>query len=169
MRDVPGLICAVAAKTATDLVVDAALGHFPQSVSYELQRFAVGFGKIMPQAEFQFHRVKELWGIAKSAIHGIESALQVGKRELRRFGGKHWLDRAFGWQHLGERFQQRQALPLDFLPPYVISLGHLRQQVEKARQTVAPCLWEVNPAKERLLLGSQKQGQRPAARALGEH
>ncbi len=170
MRNVPGLIRAVTAKAAAQLIVDTALRHFLQSCVAIRNVSPLPVGKIPAQAEFQFRWMKEFWRIAKSPIHrdriGSSARQALSFNGLVESSGDAGL---FGRQHVGERFQQRNALPLDFGPSRVISFRNSRQQIEKAWQTMARCFRKIRPAEEWLLIRSQKQGQRPAAGALGEH
>ena len=102
MRNAPVLIRAIAAETAAQLVVDAALRHLLQRERHHFQYLRITCDKVTAQTEFQLRGMQELWRITKTAVHGIESLLQLRQCLIERLFRKYRCCRARRWQHVGK-------------------------------------------------------------------
>src|SRR5438874_2527084 len=175
VRDHPVLVDRVAAESATQLVVDTALGHAAQRERRHVPGLEVRLGRAgarlpAPEQPLDGLRVRELRCAAETPVAGIEAArellaqarergpreLAVGARRLRVEirEGRH--------ERLVLRAQLGCALPVE--------LGDPEQQVLERRQPVARFLRKVGAAEEwPLIVVCEEHGERPAAAALREH
>src|SRR5438874_199718 len=175
VRDHPVLVDRVAAESATQLVVDTALGHAAQRERRHVPGLEVRLGRAgarlpAPEQPLDGLRVRELRCAAETPVAGIEAArellaqarergpreLAVGARRLRVEirEGRH--------ERLVLRAQLRGALPVE--------LGDPEQQVLERRQPVARFLRKVGASEERpLIVVCEEHGERPAAAALRKH
>ena len=155
VRDEPAVVDGVAVEAAPDDVVHAPRGH---AVERALDHFRLA----PPQQQLE-HRVRrELRRPSEAAPLRVE----------RRAQPAHGL----ADQRLGERLRRRRAAPgaadrLDELAggarhvraPLAVRARHRLQHLAKARQAVTRLGREVRAAVERLAVGREERGQRPAA------
>src|SRR5689334_16739515 len=75
VRHKPFRIGGVTMETATELIVDPALGHLLTRVTSDLECIAIGIAiqgaNVCAQEKLQRHRRRKLWRTAEAAVYGI--------------------------------------------------------------------------------------------------
>src|SRR5450830_2179476 len=113
--------------------------------------------------------MRELGRRAETAVTRVETRRQILERQVNGAAGELRMVRRVRGLHALEAAEYGLALPGDFRSIGVIELRHAQEQIGKSGQTVARRLGEISAAEKRLLLGREKHGERPAARALAHH
>src|SRR5688572_11118894 len=72
MRNEPFGVCGVAVESASEVIVDSALGHLAASVSDDFESLLIAGSIIRPQEKLKGHRRRELWRAPKAAVVWIE-------------------------------------------------------------------------------------------------
>ena len=133
--------------------------------AHDRERLGVAVPRGRAQAEVELRRVRKLGRAAEAAVHRIERALELPRaraaarlRQRRRAGAGPGLEARSA--SASRPFCSAIASPCSRY-----AVGDPRQQVEEARQPVAPLLREVRAAEERRAVGREEHRQRPAAAA----
>src|SRR5262245_40224465 len=84
MRDRPVLVHAVAAETAPDLVVDAALGHFHEREARDRQAQLAAVERMTAQAVGELERMRELGRAADAAVDAVEDLRKLAHGGIER-------------------------------------------------------------------------------------
>ena len=154
-------------EATAELVVDAAASHAAQGVKDHVQIALVAAAVVCAQEQVEGRGVRKFGRLTDAAVvrvvgpgecvGGVE---RQGRR--RRCGaGRLCVGLLQGRHHLLDG-------ALHVLVLFAVGLGDGEQQAREARHPVAVLRREVRPAVERLALGSQEDGHRPAA-VTGEH
>ena len=169
MRDRPSRVGAVAAESAAELIVDAALAHAQQRRFCHLARRTVAKSSVALQTEFQIARVRKFRRATEAAESGIEAFAQRSAQRIERRRVEIGAVRTATRHGSCERGTYLLVLLIDFATLFRPHGGDACAQIGKPRQAVARGLGEVRAAEERCAVGRQEHGQRPATRALREH
>ena len=175
VRNHPALIDRVAAESATQLIVDAALGHAAQREGGHVEGLQIGLGRMrtgapVAQQPLETLRVREFGRGAEAAVAAVEGVRQLRAAGLERLIGELGVGGRRRRIELGECRHQRVVLRAQLRGMIAIVFRHPQQHVAKRRQAVAGFLREVGAAEERpLVVVRQEHGERPAAAVLGEH
>ena len=165
MWNLPAFIHAVTAEAAADLVIDAAFAHAGQRGQCHLAQGRV----VAAQEEGEVGRMGKLRRAAKAAMRRVESpgqGLRGGRQRLRVEGlGAGCRDR----YRAGQDAAQFAILGFDVAAAVAEGFRHLFAEIGKAGQAVARFFREIGAAEERRAIRREKQGQRPAAAALGQY
>ena len=175
VRDHPVRVHRVAAEAATELVVEAALGHARQRERGHVQRLQVRMVAVRrrppgAQQELEVHRVRELGRVAETAEPAVEVTLQRRSRLPERHAREFEAGLRRRRQQFTEHLHQRVALARDFSAMLRVVRGDALQHVAKGRHAVLRLYRKVGSAEERPMVpGRQEHRQRPAAAALRQH
>ena len=157
VRDEPSLVHRVAVEAAADQVVHPAGGHpvqglsrpSPALVAAREEELEAGGGRELRRAPEPAPLLVELAAEASHRV-GEQRGLQRLARRLQVARAAHVLD-------------QLARGPRHVRAPFAVRVGDCAQHLAEARQPMARLRREVRPAEERLTLGSQEHGHRPAA------
>ncbi len=161
VRHQPALVDRVAREAAAEMIVDAALAD---ALERQLDRPEVALlagALARPPQEFEQHALREFRRAADAAMRGIDQAAELlrGAVELVRSDD----DLALRRRGLGQPLHQRGAVLIDALRLVAEHARDFAQHVDESRPAVAALLREIGAAPERLAVGRQEHGQRPAA------
>ena len=161
VRHQPATVHRVAGKAAAQMVVDAALAHLGER---ELDGLAVARrAAALPGApeQFQNHRLRELRRMAEAALDRIDLAERALGRLVGGLGREGAGARAA--RELVQRLLQGRHALGDAVPVLGVDLGDALQDLRETGPAEARFGRKVGAAPERLAVGGQKHGQRPAA------
>ena len=160
---VPAFVGRVPCEAASELVVDATAGHAVERGRDHVED-AVHAAHGPPQQELERHRLRELGSAAEATPRRIEArrrpataaSASVRSRDPPVAGGA---------AALRDRLRDPTSLPDDLGPAFAPRFRHASQQVPERRHAVPRLGREVRARVERLALGGEERGQRPAALA----
>src|SRR5258706_15970772 len=85
MRHEPDRVRCLAVKSASKLIVDAAMRHFIQGVCDDSEGAFIARAMMVSQQKFERHRRRKFWSTAKSAIDRIKCPGKARKRRIKQF------------------------------------------------------------------------------------
>ena len=174
MRNLPVAVDGVSAKTATNMVVNAAFGHARQrqrchEERIDVRRFGIGGAAPVPHQAIDRRRVRELGCAAKAAEVTVETLGELGSNGLN--GSRAEPSALCGGRRLEapKNVVKASALFTNLVLLFIVVAGDALQQLAESRHPVAALFGKVSAAEERpLVIGVQKHRQRPAATPLRE-
>jgi len=164
VRHEPPLVHGVPVEAAPEQVVHPAEGHPVEGRAHHREGVRVAGAQVEPEQELHRRGGRKLGRVPEAAPPGIE-LLAVTARSFaqQRFGQR--VVRRLGLRAALHRLGERARLADDVAAPLAIQLGDPAQDLRKARDTMPRLRGEVRSADERLALGCQEHGHRPAAAA----
>src|SRR5712664_1731302 len=112
--------------------------------------------------------MREFRRAAQASVHFVEACAQIRSRGGYRLRGERDLA-GRRRQRAVHELEQGFVVLIDLCALAAIDLRYLLEQRPESGQAETRGFRKVGAAEERLLLGGEKHGQRPAAGALGEH
>ncbi len=165
VRHRPRLVHRVAREAAAQLVVDPAAGHRLRGRLHHLQGRLGPRTGVVAQQEFQRHGRRELGRATESAVHGVEVAGQREQRVrqvLRARRHRFPLGQRRGERPRGQVGDDPPGDLAHLVPAVRPGAPHALEDLREGRHPVARFGREVRPEVERLALGRQEDGHRPA-------
>ena len=163
VRHEPVGIDRVAGEAAAEMVVDAALADPRQGVQHAVAQGRVAAAPRLLPDQPQDRRLRELGRAGEAAMDRCRSARPAARatcaRQLRRAAAR----RGSGAASRLRASADGLAVAGDALVAAAPELGHLLQHLDEAGPAVARLGREVGAAPERLAVGGQEHGERPAA------
>jgi hypothetical protein len=164
VRHEPLGVHAVAGKAAAHLIVQPAAGHLPVRVLHHLQRLRLARARPVAQEEVQRHRRRKLGGAVEAAEPGLVALHQRGHRTREQ----RLVQAASGPRALrGRRVQLAHGLGGS--PHAVLAvrprIGHPLEHPGEGGHSVPVGRRIVGAGVERLALGGEEDGHRPATLA----
>ena len=141
VRDGPLRVDGVTAEAAAQLIVDAAVGHVVERDAHDREGLRIAVAREGAQAEVELERMRELGRGAKAAVHAIERALQARPGRQRARASSAGAGPPSG-SSMAIACARPPVLLCEPVALLAIGVGNLRQQIEEAREPMAPVLRE---------------------------
>ena len=163
VRRQPALVHRIARETAAEMIVDAALGDPPERQEHRVASRRVAGAAVGAPEHLEQHGVGELRGALGPAVHRIDHGEQLPGGLVEHLQRQLGPRSRPGFQPLA------QGIPvvLDGLRVRAESLRHGLKDLDEARPPVFRLLREIGAAPDRVPLGGEEHGQRPAALLAG--
>ena len=161
MRHEPALVHAVAGEAAAEMIVDAALRDMGEGERHRLDRIGQSVAETGAPQEGEELRLRKFRRAPDAAMCRVDELEQTPREILERSVAR---DRAGTRLELRRQrlLQRRRVLP-HLVRLVAIDARDLLQHMRKGRPAVARVLGEVRAAPERLGVGGEEHGERPAA------
>ena len=160
VRNEPSLVGRVAVEASAEMIPDAALAHRLEREPRRVARRAA-----VPQEQLERHRVRELRLAAEPAVRVVDTLHQRARDALEELGARREGAFAAGVPapDLCDGLRELGSLLVDLAAALTVGLGERLEDLREAGHPVAIRGREVGAREERLLLGRQEDGERPAS------
>ena len=162
MRHQPLPVRRVAVEAAAEVVIDPAGSHLPQRVERHVEAFLILRAGELAQQHVEGRGRGELGRVAEPAVDRLIERAEVLDGAVEEFFGERLVGRLRG-ADVSQAGPHLVDVLLDLLVLLLVGLGHAQEHLGKSRHAVPRRRGKVGPSPERLLIGRQKDGQRPAA------
>ena len=153
---------AVARESSAHLIVDPAARHLLEGVRHHREHIFVTGARPLPQREVERHGRRKFRRTVEAAVHGLVSTAQAVSGASEELLAEH----AGGAGALGARLVELAHLrggARDAVLPVPPRIGDAEEHAPEARHAVAFVRREVGARVERLAVGREEHGHRPAA------
>jgi hypothetical protein len=158
VRHQPARVGGVAVKAAAHVIADAAARHALEGEEHLLERAPIARPPVMAEQELEHRRLRELGGASEAAPLVVEDRRQLSHRAVHRLDAGD----IAGPRRGDRRHLARESPGLRDQPRRLVAM-QLARALEQLQEPVAR---QVGGAEERLPVGGEQHGHRPAAAAV---